>query len=131
MISKKKDKDVDTIIGRGTRIEGNIKSGGSMHIDGDVKGNLCVEGDVVVGRGASVEGDVTADNMYISGTVEGNVYCLGFLRIFSEGVLKGDAKARSFAVDEGAFFDGKMSMSHGEKTKDDNCVGEEEQHTNA
>ncbi|MBM7581863.1 cytoskeletal protein CcmA (bactofilin family) [Caldicoprobacter guelmensis] len=130
MISKKKDKEVDTIIGKGTTVDGDIRSDRSIHVDGKVKGNLCVEGDVVVGREASITGDITANNVYISGVVEGNVYCSGFLRIFSEGVLKGDAKARSFAVDEGAFFDGKISMSQGEKAKDDYGVAKEGQQSN-
>ncbi|MFO7295239.1 MAG: polymer-forming cytoskeletal protein [Caldicoprobacter sp.] len=127
MISKKKDKDIDTVIGKGTTIDGDIKSEGSVHIDGNVKGNLQVEGDVVIGKGASVTGDVMANNLYISGMVEGNVHCSGFLRVFSEGVLKGDAKARSFAVDEGAFFDGKISMSHVGEAGDGSGVDEEEQ----
>ena len=34
-------------------------------------------------------------------------------------MLKGDARARSFAVDEGAFFNGKISMSYGNNPQND------------
>lgn len=73
----------------------------------------------IIGKGAFVSGDITASNVYISGVAEGNVYCSGFLRIFSESVLKGDVQARSFAVDEGAFFNGKISMSYGNNPQND------------
>ncbi|NLO81549.1 MAG: polymer-forming cytoskeletal protein [Clostridiales bacterium] len=107
-----KRKDVGTLIGRGTVIEGDVKSDTSVRVDGQVKGSIIAAGDVIVGKGASVSGDVTALNLYISGVVEGNVKCSGFLRIMNEGMLKGDAKACGFSADQGAFFDGKISMSY-------------------
>ena len=110
MIFRKKD--VDTLIGRGTIVEGNLKSDASIRIDGKIRGNVFAVGDVIIGKGASVSGDVTALSLYISGIVEGNVRCSGFLRILNEGVLKGDAKTCGFSADEGAYFDGKISMSN-------------------
>jgi cytoskeletal protein CcmA (bactofilin family) len=107
-----KKKDVDTLIGKSTVVEGDIKSDASVRVDGKIRGNVLAVGDVIIGKGASVSGDVTALSLYISGIVEGNVRCSGFLKIMPEGILKGDAKACDFAVDEGAFFNGKLTMSY-------------------
>ena len=124
MIFRKKD--VDTIIGKGTVVEGDIQSEAGVRVDGEVKGNIVAAGDVVVGKGATVSGDIASLNLYISGAVEGDVQCSGFLRIFDEGVLKGDAKACSFAADQGALFDGKITMSDLNATEKGKNDGETE-----
>lgn len=114
MFSKKansfKDYVVDTIIGTNSTFIGNIESEGSVRIDGKVKGDLKANGDIFVGSDALISGNVTAGNIHLAGTVEGNITSGGILKILSTAKLYGDIKVNSFIADEGALFQGKCSM---------------------
>ena len=81
-----------------------------MRIDGKVKGDIKVEGDIYVGEKAVITGNLTAANVNLAGTVEGNITSKGILKILSTAKLYGDIKVNSFVADEGALFQGKCSM---------------------
>jgi len=100
----------DTLVGTNTTLEGNIISEGTVRVDGKVKGDVNVNGDVFVGNSACISGNITADNVHLSGTVEGNIRSTGILRILSTARLFGDIQVHSFVTDEGALFQGKCSM---------------------
>ena len=34
---------IDSLIGSGTRIEGNVTFSGGLRVDGEIKGNVCAE----------------------------------------------------------------------------------------
>ncbi len=70
---------VDTLIGAGTRIIGNVHFSGGFHIDGRVEGNV----DAAVESGATL-------SVSDSGVVEGSV---AVPRIILNGVVKGDIRA--------------------------------------
>lgn len=101
---------LDTLIGANTTFEGNITSDGAVRVDGKIKGDLKVKGDVVVGNEAVVTGNIHANNIHLSGTIQGNIYSTGMLRILSTAKLYGDIQVKSFVADEGAFFQGKCTM---------------------
>ena len=100
----------DTLVGINSVFEGNIESDGTVRVDGKVKGDIRVKGDVYVGDNAVVSGSIFANNVHLSGTVEGNIHSTGVLRILSTAKLYGDIQVRSFVTDEGALFQGKCSM---------------------
>ncbi|MCX8132038.1 MAG: polymer-forming cytoskeletal protein [Clostridia bacterium] len=101
---------VDTLIGVNSYFEGNIESQGTIRVDGKVKGDLKISGDVFIGSNAVITGNVEAGNVYLSGTVEGNINATGVLRILSTARLYGDIRVHSFVADEGGIFQGKCSM---------------------
>ncbi len=101
---------VDTLIGSSTIFTGNIESDGTVRVDGKVKGDIKVEGDIFVGSNAVITGGLTAVNVHLAGTVEGNINAKGILKILSMAKLYGDIKVHSFVADEGALFQGKCSM---------------------
>lgn len=100
----------DTLIGANTTFDGSIVSEGTIRIDGQLNGDLKVNGDVIVGDKAIVKGNINAKNVYLSGTVEGNITSTGILRILTTARLFGDIKVHSFVADEGGLFQGKCSM---------------------
>jgi cytoskeletal protein CcmA (bactofilin family) len=101
---------VDTLVGVNTVFSGNIESEGTVRIDGKVKGDIKVSGDVYIGDNAVITGIITANNVHLAGTVEGNITSKGILKILSTARLYGDIKVNSFVADEGALFQGKCSM---------------------
>lgn len=103
-------KDLDTLIGPNSVFKGNIESGGSVRIDGVLKGNLDVRGDVIIGKDGEVQGNIEADNIFISGAVDGNVTTTGMLKLFSTARLHGDIIVSSFVSDIGGVFHGQCNM---------------------
>lgn len=102
--------EFDTLIGANTVFEGSIESQGTVRVDGKVKGDLKTSGDVIVGNTGLITGNIYAENVNLSGTVEGNVNSKGVLRILSTAKLYGDIFVKSFVTDEGAIFQGKCNM---------------------
>ena len=100
----------DTIIGASAAIEGDIECDGTLRFDGKLKGNLKVNGDVYIGKDAHVSGTISANNIHLSGIVEGNVQARGLLRIMASAKLFGDIGISSFVADEGAVFQGQCKM---------------------
>ena len=101
---------MDTLVGLSTTITGNIEAEGTVRVDGKVKGNIVVTGDVYIGDQASITGNIEAANVHMSGRVDGNIAAKGILKIQSTAKLYGDINVNSFVVDEGAFFQGKCTM---------------------
>lgn len=103
--------DFDMIIGQSSSVEGDIKSGGSIRIDGHIKGDIKAEGDVIIGAEADVHGNVHAASIELSGKVEGNIHSNGLLKIHSSGVLRGDIEVMSFVIEEGGAFEGLCNIN--------------------
>jgi cytoskeletal protein CcmA (bactofilin family) len=97
---------VDTIIGPGTSIEGIIRAEGTLRINGNVIGELIVAGNVVVGDSSVIQGNIKAENVYVAGTVNGNITSTGQLQMTSTAKIIGDVDVKNIIIDEGAVFNG-------------------------
>ena len=109
----------DTFLGPDTNINGNLESKGSIRIEGTIKGDVNVTGDLLIGEKANITGNVFANDVYISGTLEGNVYAKGMLKAFCSAKLYGDIEVKSFVTDEGAQIHGKCNMIENTAEKKD------------
>lgn len=99
------------IISAHTIVEGKIKAQGNLRIDGKVFGDLVVTENIAVGLSGEVEGNISAKNIDIAGKVKGNVSVSDKIVLESKAFVHGDLKAAKLVVDEGANFNGKISMS--------------------
>lgn len=108
---------VETVIGPGTFIDGDIKSTGIIRVDGKCTGDIVTNGAVIIGEGAFVSGDITAVNVSLGGRVEGNVRCSGVLEIMLKGTLIGDVDAMELSIQKGAVFNGKCNILSDEVDK--------------
>lgn len=100
-----------SVIGAGTVVTGNIKTDGSIRVDGKIVGNLVTQSDAAVGLNGVVEGSVDARNITIAGKVLGTLTAAQKLILEGHAVLKGDLRTSRLVVDEGAVFDGRSSMT--------------------
>jgi len=107
----------ETIIAGNCIIESNLKTEGNIKIYGKINGSIDVKGDVTVGETGVVLGEIKANNITLSGTVEGNVHCENALKLTSSAKLNGDAYVKKFSSDEGCLFGGKCIMEEMEKLK--------------
>lgn len=99
---------IETIISEDVEIIGDITKGGSIRLEGTVKGNITTQGNLVVGKNAAVIGDIQCENINVIGKVEGNVRCK-HLKIFSGASLLGSVDVLSIAIEDNATFAGNCT----------------------
>jgi len=99
-----------TIISNGVKLEGKITSGGSIRVDGTIKGDVVTQGNVTVGEHGDVNGQINAGIIAIGGKVVGSVNAKEKLVLESKANLKGDIFTKILVVEAGAKFDGKSNM---------------------
>jgi len=119
--SKKiKSSKIDTLVGRGVEVTGDIKFQGGLHLDGKITGNVTTadsaEGSVLVisDRGC-VEGDVHVAYAVINGEVIGNVYASEKLELSSKARISGNVEYNLLEMASGAEINGQMLHNENEK----------------
>jgi cytoskeletal protein CcmA (bactofilin family) len=103
---------IDTLIGAGTTITGDISFTGGLRIDGEISGNVRATGDqastLVISEHARIEGEVSVAHLVINGTVTGPVVSSGFLELQAKARVTGDIQYNSIEMHLGAVVDGRM-----------------------
>ncbi len=104
-------------IGKGTVIEGHIRTDSSIRIDGKIKGSLSCKNTLTIGESGEIEGDIDASNAIVGGKIKGKVTIKEKLVLEARSSLVGELKAKKLIIDEGAIFDGvsDMGISQAEK----------------
>lgn len=116
----KENSSLNTIIGKGSIINGDLQVQGSVRIDGTVKGEVKCTDLLTVGPTGLVEGEINVKYMVLGGKVNGNVHGIEKVELQSKSVVEGDIKTKSLMVEAGAVFHGKCNMKEGEgKTRPD------------
>ena len=100
------DISINTIIGKGSAISGNMKVNGFIRIDGDIDGSLETDGNVIVGENARIRGDLTAKSVIIGGIIKGNIKANESVKILADAVVIGDVISRKVQVDGSALIHG-------------------------
>lgn len=101
---------VVTMIGAGTRLNGELTCKGTVRIEGTVVGKVTSEDSIVLLESARVKGDLSAGQVIISGEVQGNVHAIDRLEIMARGKVIGDISAPRIAIHEGVLFEGLCTM---------------------
>ena len=101
---------IETIIGRGTHVTGDMNINGSAHINGTVDGSVVATGFVTVSESGVVKGGIKGEYAIIGGIVGGNVEVAGKVALGKAGRLKGDVIATRLIIEDGAVFQGRSSM---------------------
>jgi cytoskeletal protein CcmA (bactofilin family) len=110
---------VDSIIGAGSMVKGDIHSRGTLRIDGNIEGKVTADATVIVGSKGVVKGNVSANHVVVGGSIHGNVAAREKVEILSTGRLYGDVTtpAAKFVVAEGVIFEGRCTMCQPETAK--------------
>ena len=100
------DISINTIIGKGSAISGNMKVNGFIRIDGDIDGSLETDGNVIVGENARIRGDLTAKSVIIGGIIKGNIKAHESVKLLADAAVIGDVISRKVQVDGSAIIHG-------------------------
>jgi cytoskeletal protein CcmA (bactofilin family) len=98
------------VIAAGSSWSGTLQSDGSIHVFGNVDGEILAADDVFVAEGAEVDAKVTATNVIVAGNLGGTVECTGRMEVWPTGHVSGDIRSPRLIVHEGARIDGTVGM---------------------
>jgi cytoskeletal protein CcmA (bactofilin family) len=95
-----------TVIDSTTRIDGRLNLRDSARIDGQVSGEVNLEGDikatVAIGASGDVHGDITAHRVLVAGQVIGNIHAEERVELMSTARVNGDITYGSISIAHGA-----------------------------
>jgi cytoskeletal protein CcmA (bactofilin family) len=104
---------IDSLIGVGTKIEGNIYFSGGLRVDGEINGNIIAAPDkpstLVLSEHAQVKGEIRVTHLVINGTVTGPVRASEYLELQSKAQVSGDVEYKALEIHLGAVVAGKLS----------------------
>jgi cytoskeletal protein CcmA (bactofilin family) len=107
--------DLNTVIGKGSVIEGTITVQNSLRIDGRIHGQVQVSDSLVVGKDGEIDGEVRVRNAVIGGRVKSRITASGKVVLEAHAIVHGEVKTSKLVIDEGATFDGNCAMSESGK----------------
>ena len=103
---------IDSLIGAGTKIEGNVTFAGGLRVDGEIIGNVTASPDqsstLVLSEHARIDGEIKVSHLVINGAVNGPVYAAEFLELQSHSRIKGDVHYNSLEMHLGAIVEGRL-----------------------
>ena len=111
---------LDSLIGVGTRVEGNIVFKGGLRVDGEVRGNISSEsgrdGTLVVSEKASVEGAISVGHVVVNGVVIGPIVAAESLELLPSARVTGDVEYHQIEMQQGAVIQGRLVHQAGAGT---------------
>lgn len=103
---------IDSLIGSGTVVEGNIEFTGGLRVDGRVRGNVAAtEGQpstLVLSEKAQIEGEIRVSHAVINGTVIGPVHGAEYVELQPKSNVTGDVHYRTLEIQLGAVVQGRL-----------------------
>src|SRR5258706_4404894 len=89
-----KPSPIDSLIGAGTTIEGNISFSGGLRVDGHVRGNVIAAEDkpstLVFSEQGRIEGEIIVSHVVINGTVVAPMRAIAQLELQTKAHVTGD-----------------------------------------
>ncbi|CAM1369831.1 Protein CcmA, bactofilin family [Tenacibaculum sediminilitoris] len=98
------------IIGKNTKITGEIISDGDFRIDGTLEGTIETKGRVVVGSSGFIKGKVECTNADVEGKFSGELFVSNTLTVKSSANINGDVVIGKLSVEPGAAFNATCAM---------------------
>ena len=103
---------ITSLIGRGTKIVGDIDFSGGMHIDGEIYGNITDSSDsessITISEFGHVVGEIHIPNVIINGQVQGNIYSSNYLELLNKAKIKGNIYYHTIEMAVGSEVNGSL-----------------------
>jgi cytoskeletal protein CcmA (bactofilin family) len=103
---------IDTLIAKGTRIQGDVEFTGGLHLDGQVLGNVRGESGAAatlsVSEHGSVEGSVQVASVVLNGTVKGDIHARERVVLGARARVHGNVHYGVIEMEMGAEVCGKL-----------------------
>jgi len=105
-------------IGKSVVIKGELSGSEDLYVDGQVEGNIELSGNrLIIGPHGQVRANVNAKGVIVQGKLEGNIRASERAELAKSAVVTGDIATQRVAIEEGAYFKGKVDIQReGAKT---------------
>lgn len=103
---------IDSLVGAGTRIEGNVSFSGGLRVDGEIRGNVIADlskpSTLVLSEQARVDGEIKVTHLVVNGTIVGPVSASDYLELQSKAKVTGDVHYKTLEIQLGAIVEGRL-----------------------
>jgi cytoskeletal protein CcmA (bactofilin family) len=106
---------LNSILGQGCKVKGEIELQGTIRIDGEFDGQINCPETLIIGKSGLVKAEVKVKNAVIGGKLIGNIQATNKIELQSGSHVEGDIQTARLVIDEGVFFEGSCKM--GTQTK--------------
>jgi cytoskeletal protein CcmA (bactofilin family) len=107
---ERKERNEQSFLQSGVRIEGDLFSEGDLRIDGQIKGTLRVGGLLTIGPKASIVATIRSSSVVVHGAVDGQIQVSERIHLARGAKVKADLFCQSLVIDEGVLFQGRSHM---------------------
>lgn len=118
---------VDTLVGRGASIQGDMLFGGGLHLDGRIIGNVRTEANSAatlwVSEQGTIEGQVEVPNIVLNGTVIGDIHARERLVMGVKARVQGNVYYGVIEMSPGAEVSGKLVPTSASQTSAEMASG--------
>ncbi len=101
-----KPSPIDSLIGAGSVITGDIQFTGGLRVDGTVKGNIKAVGDkpstLVLSELAKIEGEIEVAHVVVNGSVAGPIKAREYVELMPKARVTGDVTYKIIEIHVGA-----------------------------
>ncbi|HTR65874.1 MAG TPA: polymer-forming cytoskeletal protein [Terriglobales bacterium] len=98
-------------IGKSVIIKGELSGSEDLYVDGQVEGKIQLnENNLTIGPNGQVHAEVTAKGVVVQGKLEGSVHASERAELKKSAIAIGDFTTQRMAIEEGAYFKGKVDM---------------------
>ena len=102
--------NLNSILGPGCKVKGNIELQGTIRIDGDFDGDIKCPDTLIIGKSGVVRASVEVKNAVIGGKLVGNIQASNKIELQTGSHVEGDIQTARLVIDEGVFFEGSCKM---------------------
>jgi len=103
---------IDTLIGQGTEINGDLIFAGGLHVDGRINGNVAAEEGsssiLILSEFGHIEGDVRVPNIVLNGKIVGDVHGSTRVELAPKSRIKGSVYYNLIEMAIGAEVNGAL-----------------------
>lgn len=103
-----------TLIGSGSRIEGELNCPGDLAIAGDVIGKGQIGGMLTLADTGSWQGELVCDHAVVAGRIAGDILVRHKLEVRQTARIQGRLSAQHVAIAEGAIVEAEIIVLSGE-----------------
>jgi cytoskeletal protein CcmA (bactofilin family) len=104
---------IDTLIGKASRVHGDLEFAGGLHLDGSIAGNVRADpsedSSLSISETGSIEGNVEAGSVMLSGTVRGDILARGRVVLGATARVQGNVYYGVIEMTLGAQIMGKLT----------------------
>jgi cytoskeletal protein CcmA (bactofilin family) len=102
---------IDSLIGKGTKFEGNVFFSGGLRVDGEIHGKVIGEtspATLVLSEHGVVNGHVEVTYLVANGSINGPVRATEFLELQPKGRIEGNVEYGMIEIQQGAVIEGSL-----------------------